>query len=58
MAADGVGLAPFHGAEPSVPQSVRDALAVVKQGIIDGNIDINGSCYHIHLPLVIRNSSP
>lgn len=40
---DGVGLAAFHKVDPFVPQSVRDALNSVEQGIINGIIDINNS---------------
>ncbi|MBN1955906.1 MAG: BMP family ABC transporter substrate-binding protein [Anaerolineae bacterium] len=44
LAMEGVGIAPFHEADPSVPQEVRDALAQVEQGILDGSIDVNISC--------------
>ncbi len=55
LATGGVGLAPFHEADPYVPQSVRDALASVEQGIVDGSIDVNRNCYYVYLPLVKRN---
>jgi basic membrane protein A len=60
LAADGVGLAPFHEADPFVPQSVRDELDAVRQGIIDGTIDVYEPCeiYYLYLPNVVRNSSP
>jgi basic membrane lipoprotein Med (substrate-binding protein (PBP1-ABC) superfamily) len=58
LTTDGVGLAPFHEADPYVPQSVRDALSSVKQGIIDGSIDVSKGCYFAHLPLVNRSPSP
>jgi basic membrane protein A len=55
LAKDGVGLAPYHEADPFVPQSVRDALDDVTQGIIDGSIDVNDPCRaHIYLPVVTR----
>lgn len=56
LAVDGVGLAPFHEADPFVPQSVRTSLDRVKQDIIDGKIDVNGPCpgYSIYLPIVIK----
>jgi basic membrane lipoprotein Med (substrate-binding protein (PBP1-ABC) superfamily) len=59
LAAGGVGLAPFHETDPFVPQSVRDALDVVEQGIVDGTIDVYAPCvtYYIHLPLIARNST-
>ncbi|MGD1992925.1 MAG: BMP family ABC transporter substrate-binding protein, partial [Anaerolineae bacterium] len=44
LAADGVGLAPFHETDPSVPQSVRDALAAVEQSIVSGTIDVYDPC--------------
>ena len=52
----GVGLAPFHDADPFVSQSVRDALAAVKQGIIAGTIDISDPCsgFYAYLPLVMK----
>ena len=50
----GVGLAPFHEAEPFVSQSVRDALARTEQGIIMGTIDVNGPCpSYYYLPVVM-----
>jgi basic membrane protein A len=59
LAADGVGLAPFHEADPFVPQSVRDGLDAVEQGIIDGTIDVYQPCeiYHVYLPIVGRDWS-
>jgi basic membrane protein A len=44
LAVDGVGLAPFHEAAPSVPQSVQDELEAARQGIISGTIDVNTPC--------------
>jgi basic membrane protein A len=59
LAADGVGLAPFHEADPFVPQSVRDALERVKQGIIRSTIDVDGPCpTYIYLPLVVKIFGP
>ena len=56
LAQDGVGLAPFHEADPFVPQKVRDALDEVIQGIKDGSIDVNDSCggAYIYLPIITR----
>ncbi len=34
----GVGLAPFHDWEDRVPQDLRDELAIIEQGLIDGSI--------------------
>jgi basic membrane lipoprotein Med (substrate-binding protein (PBP1-ABC) superfamily) len=60
LAVDAVGLAPFHEADASVPQGVRDQLDSVKQGIIGGTIDIFSSCRHeVFLPVVQRqHNSP
>ena len=60
LAADGVGLAPFHEAGPSVPQDVRDALEATRQGILDGTIDVNRPYlpHATYLPLVVNESSP
>jgi phosphate/phosphite/phosphonate ABC transporter binding protein len=38
LANGGVGLAPFYDYEADVPQEVKDALAVIEQGLIDGSI--------------------
>jgi basic membrane lipoprotein Med (substrate-binding protein (PBP1-ABC) superfamily) len=55
----GVGLAPFHEADASVPQSVRDVLDWTEKGIIAGAIDPLGPCpSRIYLPLVARNAGP
>jgi basic membrane lipoprotein Med (substrate-binding protein (PBP1-ABC) superfamily) len=58
LAVDGVGLAPFHEADPEVPQAVRDELAAVAAGIIDGSININETCrapgIQVFLPLLVR----
>jgi basic membrane protein A len=60
LALDGVDLAPFHEADPFVPQSVRDQLDSVKQGIINGSIDITDDCrgfYTIFLPLTLNSDN-
>ncbi len=58
LAQDGVGLAPFHEADPFVPQQVRDKLDAVMQGIKNGNIIVDdpcdGSYTYIHLPIITR----
>ena len=52
---DGVGLAPFHGADPSVPQSVRTAINAARQGIVNGTIDVNEDCRtYLYLPLITK----
>ena len=58
LALEGVGLAPFH--EADVPQSVRDQLDSVEQGIISGTIDITEDCrgfYYIFLPLTLNTDN-
>jgi hypothetical protein len=44
VAEDGVGLAPFHKTEPSIPQSVRSRLSGVEQGLREGWLDVDGPC--------------
>jgi basic membrane protein A len=60
LAVEGVGLAPFHEADASIPSSVRTQLDWVKRAIIGGSIDPldpNGPCLVMHkqlLPLTLR----
>jgi basic membrane protein A len=60
LATDGLGLAPFHETEASIPLSVRTQLDRVKRAIIAGSIDpldLNGPCLVIQqqfLPLTIH----
>jgi basic membrane protein A len=60
LADDGVGLAPYHEADAAVPQSVRDLLDAVRQGIIDGTIDVYQPCelHRVYLPLVVSGFTP
>ena len=37
---DGTGLAPFHDFEDQVPQELKDQLETIRQGIIDGTIEV------------------
>jgi basic membrane protein A and related proteins len=39
LAAGGVGLAPYHETEASIPQAVKHAVEAARQGIINGTID-------------------
>ena len=60
LALEGVGLAPFHETDPFVPQSVRDQLDSVEQGIINGSLDITDDCrsfYTIFLPLTLNSDN-
>ncbi len=56
LAVDGVGLAPFHEADPYIPQAVKDAVEAVRQGILSGTIDVWQPCglHRIYLPVVLR----
>src|SRR5690606_28923641 len=38
----GVGLAPFHELEDAVPADLKAELDALRQGIIDGSIDVKG----------------
>ena len=60
LSVDGVGLAPFHEAEPFVPEWVLDQLDVVEQGLLEGTIDPWHSCTwsRVYLPLVLRAWAP
>lgn len=52
---DGVGLAPFHGAEAAVSQSVRNAIEAARLNIINGALDITDNCRRgLYLPLLRR----
>ena len=44
LAEDGVGLAPFHEAEPAVSAEVKARLEMVRLGIIDGWVKLDGTC--------------
>jgi basic membrane protein A len=60
LALDGVGLAPFHEAEGSIPQSVSDTLDSIEQGIVNGTIDINDDCLGLNrlfIPLTLKSSN-
>jgi arabinogalactan oligomer/maltooligosaccharide transport system substrate-binding protein len=60
LAVDGVGLAPYHEADPSIPQAVKDAVEEVRLGILDGSIDPWQPCTwrQVYLPLVARVHTP
>ena len=56
LAADGVGLAPFHETDPFIPQTARDELARVRQSIISNTLDVNGPCQtRVYLPAIMKN---
>ncbi len=55
LANDGVGLAPYHDADASIPQPVKDQILSIKQDILDGKIDVWQPCYKLNfLPLIIK----
>lgn len=55
LARDGVGLAPFHEADPFVDAGVRLALEDVRQGLISGTIDLAETCRHdLFLPAMLK----
>jgi basic membrane lipoprotein Med (substrate-binding protein (PBP1-ABC) superfamily) len=60
LSVDGVALAPFHEAEPSVPEWVLSRVDVVEQGLLEGTIDPWQSCTWtpVYLPLVLRAWAP
>jgi basic membrane lipoprotein Med (substrate-binding protein (PBP1-ABC) superfamily) len=49
---DGVGLAPFHGANAAVSQNVRNAIEIARLGLINGTLNVNDTCRrYLYLPL-------
>ena len=40
LANDGVGLAPFHDFEDTVPKTLKDELETIRAGIINGSISV------------------
>ncbi len=38
----GVGLAPYHDMDASVPQELKDQIETIKAGIIDGSVSVKG----------------
>ncbi len=42
LANGGVGLAPFHDMDASVPQELKDQIETIKAGIIDGSVSVKG----------------
>lgn len=55
LAANGVGLAPFHQAEPNIPSGVRVYLDELRKALAAGRIDVLGPCtpFQVYLPVVI-----
>ncbi len=60
LSKDGVGLAPFHEADASIPDSVKTQLDWVKRALLSGSIEpLNpeGPCLQLHqlyLPITVR----
>ncbi len=42
LANGGVGLAPYHDFDGSVPQELQDQITALQTGIIDGSIKVTG----------------
>ncbi len=42
LANGGVGLAPYHDMDGSVPQALKDQIETIKAGIIDGSVSVKG----------------
>ena len=53
---EGVGLAPYHDAAASIPQNVQDAVAALRQSIINGETDVWEPFYKytINLPITMK----
>jgi peptide/nickel transport system substrate-binding protein len=52
---NGVGLAPFHGADAAIPPSAKNAIEAARLGIINGTLDVNDDCReYLYLPLIRR----
>lgn len=57
LASGGVGLAPYHLADPSIPSAVKNEVEAVKQKILAGRMNVYTSAcqYHfVFLPVVTR----
>lgn len=50
LATNGVGLAPFHETDGSISQEIKDKLETVRQGIIDGMVNIDACPWLIAFP--------
>ena len=44
LADGGVGMAPYHETDASIPQAIKDYVITVNDGIIQGTIDVNDTC--------------
>jgi len=42
LANGGVGLAPYHDFDGTVPQELKDQIETIKAGIIDGSVSVKG----------------
>jgi basic membrane protein A and related proteins len=40
LANDGVGMAPFHNFDSKIPQAIKDGIATLQAGLIDGSIKV------------------
>jgi basic membrane lipoprotein Med (substrate-binding protein (PBP1-ABC) superfamily) len=59
-----VALAPFHEAEPATSEEIKAHVEMIRRGITNGWIDIDGPCpsiifpYVTYLPFSIRQTAP
>lgn len=55
LADDSVALAPFHDAENAIPDEYKDRLALLRQRIISGTVDVSSGCpSQVYLPVLAR----
>jgi len=45
LANEGVGLAPYHEFDSTIPQALKDKIEELKKGIIDGSVSVNPTDY-------------
>ncbi|MGE5321187.1 MAG: BMP family ABC transporter substrate-binding protein, partial [Hyphomicrobiaceae bacterium] len=56
LADDGVGIAPYHDADSSVPDAVKAELVTVRDGILSGDINVDYGCRpRFHAQVVERS---
>jgi len=59
LADGGVGLAPFHKTEASIPVHAKTDIEMAKQGILSRLIDPFESCgCNIYLPCMVKEMGP
>jgi basic membrane protein A and related proteins len=60
LAAEGVGLAPYHDADASIPAGAKAAVEAARSGLLDGSIDPWRTCdsIKVYLPVVSNDGQP